>query len=662
VDRLFASAAEAYGEGLIAVVLTGAGSDGAEGARAVKLAGGTVIIQDPATARFPSMPQSLAPTTVDIIAKLEVMSQVLVDLASGTDTMSDDEHDEQFMSRFLNQLREQTGIDFGSYKRPTITRRLRRRMAAVRASSLREYARYASRNPREYERLASTFLIKVTEFFRDPDLFELLRKEIVPQLVSEAEANDRELRIWSAGCATGEEAYSLAILVAEALGDDSSRRSVRVFATDVDNDAITFARRGIYSRSAVANVPPELLERHFTRVGDDFEIRKQIRAMTVFGQHDLAQRAPFPRIDLAVSRNVLIYFTPELQRRALQLFAFSLREGGYLVLGKAETVTPLPQYFVLEQPRLKVFRRHGERVLIPPSRGISSNAEFSQLLPTRLPQRDRRETGALRPGRDARPSLAERAEQVLLKLPVGAVVVSTNYDIQFINLAARQLLGIHGPAEGQDFVHTARDIPSEILRDGIDRARGNEESRISLDQPTRATGGEMRTLRLTFLPHRVEDANGESLAAVIVIVEETTAATTEARLLNNRLDQAGGEVEAIRKRLTALEESNRDLLVSNQELSVANAELRSANEELLVGSEEVQAATEEVETLNEELQATNEELETLNEELQATVEELNTTNDDLEARTVELEEIMSRNGLAADPGGGSAANSPKPPN
>jgi two-component system, chemotaxis family, CheB/CheR fusion protein len=642
VDRLFATAAENYGENLVAVVLTGAGSDGAEGARAVKLAGGTVVIQDPATARYPSMPQSLAPTTVDIVANLDVMGQVLVDLLTGADTMTADDEEDQFLARFLNQLRDQTGIDFSKYKRPTIMRRLQRRMAAVRVATMRDYVRYAARNPTEYDRLANAFLIKVTEFFRDPDLFELLRKDVVPKLVESAASNDRELRVWSAGCATGEEAYSLAIILAEALGDDVSTHAVRVFATDIDNEAINFARRGIYSRSAVTNVPPDLIERYFTPLGDDYEVRKQIRAITVFGQHDLAQRAPFPRIDLTMSRNVLIYFTPELQRRALQLFAFSLREGGYLVLGKAESVTPLPEFFVLEQPRLKVFRRHGARVLIPPSRGLAFGPELAQMLPTRPRPREVTRIDD-RPIRDARQPQAERAEQVLLRLPIGAVVLARDYDVQFINSRARELLGIHGTALGQDFVHMVRDIPSPTLRDGIDRARAGEESRVTVDQPSMATGGENRTLRLSFLPHRTEGPVGDVLDAVVIVIEETTAGTTESRLLNERVRQSDDELVGIRRQLGALEETNRGLLRANEELAAANAELRSANEELLVGSEEVQAATEEVETLNEELQATNEELETLNEELQATVEELNTTNDDLEARTIELEEIMAPN-------------------
>ncbi|HUP83226.1 MAG TPA: chemotaxis protein CheB [Candidatus Limnocylindria bacterium] len=633
VDHLFATAADAYGENLIAVVLTGAGSDGTEGARRVKLAGGTVVIQDPATARFPSMPQSLAPTTVDVVARLDTIGQVLVDLVTVSDAPPE-QKEEQILLRFLNRLREQTGIDFAQYKRPTILRRLRRRMAAVRAATLSDYVRYASRNPKEYERVASAFLIKVTEFFRDPELYETLRRDVLPRLISEGADAGRDLRIWSAGCATGEEAYSLAILVAEALGDELARRNVRVFATDLDSEAIAFARRGIYSRSAVANLPEELIDRYFIRIGDEVEVRKGIRGITIFGQHDLAQRAPFPRIDLAVSRNVLIYFTPELQRRALQLFAFSLREGGYLVLGKAESVSPLPEYFVLENARLKVYRRHGDRVVIPAARGLSLTEDMASIRRHR-PRPVRVAGGRSREMRTP----ASRSDQVLLRLPVGVVVVAQDYDIQMINTAARQQLAIHGTAVGQDFVHVAREIPSQVLREGIDKARAGEDSTTTIEM--QGVGrGVPRDLQFAFIAHHA-DAERQQVVSVIVVVSDITGQRKSVDTLSARLARSDEETAAARHQVEAIEEANGELLRANQELTTANAELRSANEELLVGSEEVQAATEEVETLNEELQATNEELETLNEELQATVEELNTTNDDLEARGVELEETLA---------------------
>jgi two-component system CheB/CheR fusion protein len=635
VDRLFASAADAYGENLVAVVLTGAGSDGAEGARQVKLANGTVVIQDPSTARFPSMPQSLAPTTVDIVARLDTMADVLTDLVNRAE-LAPEEKEQQLLLRFLNQVRQQTGIDFAQYKRPTILRRLRRRMAAVRTQSLSDYVRYAARNPTEYDRLASTFLIKVTEFFRDPELYEQLRGDIIPRLVAGAAERDRELRIWSAGCATGEEAYSLAILVAEVLGDELQRHGVRIFATDVDNDAINFARRGVYTSSALANLSEEMVERYFVRHNDEYEIRKQIRAITVFGQHDLAQRAPFPRIDLAVSRNVLIYFTPELQRRALQLFAFSLRDDGYLVLGKAESVTPLPEHFTVENGRLKIYRRHGDRVLIPASRSLRLPDE---LAPMAVPKLSPRESSNRAQRSEGRQTLSERADQVLLRLPVGVVVIAHEYDIQIINTAARQQLAIHGTAVGQDFVHVARDIPSAVLRQGIDQARAANETSTTVELDG-AGRGVPRTLRLNFYSHRVEQER-EVSDGVIVVISDISEQRRAVEQLDTRLTKADQDLGAQGRQMSALEEANRELLRANQELTTANSELRSSNEELLVGSEEVQAATEEVETLNEELQATNEELETLNEELQATVEELNTTNDDLEARGVELEETLS---------------------
>jgi two-component system CheB/CheR fusion protein len=638
VDRLMETAAASFGEHLIAVILSGEGSDGAEGARAVKLAGGTVVIQDPMTAAHPSMPQSLAPTTVDIVAPLEAIPSLLRDLIAGVKV--DEPGDEAVLDRFLRQVRDQTGIDFASYKRPTITRRLQRRMAAVGASTLPDYVRYVTRNPTEYDRLASGFLIKVTEFFRDPDLFDYLRNEIVPRIVRGAAERDREIRVWSAGCATGEEAYSLAILFAEALSDSLGRYNVRVFATDLDTEAVDFARRGIYSRSAVANLPPHLLERYFQRVGEDYEIRKNIRTLTVFGQHDLAQRAPFPRIDLAVTRNVLIYFTPELQKRALQLFAFSLREGGTLVLGKAESVSQLPEHFTPEEPRLKVYRREGDRVLIPPTRTgpwlrqtVTPNDVRSA---TRAENQSSNGEGR---ARDGRPTIAEKSEQILLRLPMGVVLVDRGYDIQLINGAARRALEIHGTAVDRDFVHLASVVPSQPLRSGIDGALDGEDSVIEI-QTEDTSGGGARTLRLTFEGYRVDGTTASSDAALI-IVEDLTETTSRIFALEERASAAEAESSALSRRSDLLARTNEELLAANHELTLAIAELRSANEELLVGSEEVQAATEEVETLNEELQATNEELETLNEELQATVEELNTTNDDLEARSAELEGAAS---------------------
>ena len=618
IDLLMESAAEVFGEDLIAVVLTGTGMDGTEGARAVSQAGGTVVIQDPDSAEFGEMPRSLAPSTVDIVASLERIGTILQNLLSGVPVPEESSEDEEHaLENFLDQLHRDRGVDFRSYKRPTIMRRLGRRMAATDCGSIREYSRYLKENPEEYRQLISALLIKVTEFFRDPELYDYLKEEILPGLIEEAREKENQLRIWSAGCATGEEAYSLAILVSEVLGREAGLFNVRVFATDIDEEAVNFARRGIYPPSALDGLSEEQIRRYFVEEYGSYQVKKQIRGMIVFGEHDLAQRSPFPQIDLVVSRNVLIYFSSELQRRALQLFAYSLRDGGYLVMGKAESSSPLAEFFVPADRHNKVYRRQGQRFLMPPT------------LPTSPAPRARleqgsgsREAGGSQNPRQQGPFPARlpaggAGEDLLNRLPVGVVAVGRDYGITAINDAARQLLSIPGVAVGEDFLHSMQEVPYAEVRGAIDEAlRGGEPARTAEFAVEEATTGEPSYLQLTCHPRRTENVAGQ-VEHVLVVVEDVTSAV----------------------RMRRLTEKNRRLEEANRDLGQLNEELRAAHEESLVNTEEAQAAAEEVETLNEELQATNEELETLNEELQATVEELNTTNDDLQARATELQEL-----------------------
>src|SRR5215472_1828579 len=360
VDLLFNTAATTFEDRLIAVILSGMGSDGAVGARMVKKHGGTVIIQDPETSLYPSMPMALPRTSVDIVARADTIGPLLKELIRGTYTPSESE-EHAAVRNLLQQIRDSSGIDFSNYKRSTILRRLSRLMASTGCETVAQYLEYLKKNPEAYQRLISGFLIKVTEFFRDRDVFDELYKTVLPELLEEARSNGRELRLWSAGCATGEEAYTLAILIAELLGEGSALPA-RIFATDIDNDAINFARHGMYAHDALDGMDEGLIDKYFTPLEGAFEVKKHIRSMVVFGQHDLGQRAPFPRVDLALCRNVLIYFTKELQQRALHLFAYSLRPGGYLALGKSETTTPLSDYFEPVQSTVKLYRRRGDRV------------------------------------------------------------------------------------------------------------------------------------------------------------------------------------------------------------------------------------------------------------------------------------------------------------
>ncbi len=673
IDLLLTTAAEAYGEHLTAVILTGSGSDGAEGARRVTAAGGTVLVQNPATAEFPSMPRSLSPTTVDAVAELDEIGPLLIDLTKEPRIAQRNGDGSKLLDEFLGQLRGRSGIDFASYKRPTIMRRLQRRMMATGSPDLHRYVEHLRDQPDEVQRLTSSFLLKVTEFFRDPDLFERLRREWLPELIRDAQRRGEELRIWSAGCATGEEAYSLAMLVAEALRTTKNPPQARVFATDLDDVAIGFARRGIYPRAAFANVPAELRDRYVNELDGEGEVAKLVRSLVIFGQHDLGQRAPFPRIDLILCRNVLIYFQADLQRRALQLFSFSLRDGGLLVLGKAETTAAVRGAFRLVDRRLKVYERSGPRDPLPAVH-LSQPALASQPLVPSRPVAPALDLAVMRARREAerKRAAADHADRLLLALRTGVVVVDEHYDIGRINAAARQMLSIHGTAIGDDFVHLAIGLPSTALRGLLDSALRGQPAEAVMTVTTSATeSGEGARLEVSCTPLAGEGEAGlvivelrdvSSSEAAHVALEQRLSAreaeietaraaqAEEAASRHAELEQAlAGRDRALEEQATRLErfsDTHRQLLSANRELTDANLLLRSTNDELLISNEEVQASSEEVETLNEELQATNEELETLNEELQATVEELNSTNAELESRSAEIEE--ANEALAAE--------------
>ncbi|HET7677697.1 MAG TPA: CheR family methyltransferase [Candidatus Limnocylindrales bacterium] len=615
VDLLLESAARAYGPGLTAVILTGTGSDGSAGAWHVKEAGGTVVIENPETAAFPSMPGSIPPTLVDATADVDAIGRVLRDiLASAGSTPEWPDGDE--FGALLQRIRDHSGIDFSSYKPATIERRLRGRMSATSQPSMAAYARYLEGHPAEYARLISSLLIKVTEFFRDPKVFQYLRERTLPALIEQARADGQELRVWSAGCSTGEEAYSLAITIAEAYGGEAPPAHVRVFATDIDHAAVAFARRGIYAPGALKSVAPAILARYFDRSDGWYEVAKPLRSMMIFGEHDLGARAPFPRIDLVLCRNVLIYFTPAMQRTALETFAFSLREGGLLVLGPSETVAAMPDLFAEDNARLRVYRRlpgESARKAWP----MATRARRDRIVPLdRAIRATRREV-------DREADSSASADRLLLQLASGIVVVDPRYYIMRINTAARRLLGIHGKAFEQDFIHLAEALPSNALRASIDAALAGKNTTAvheveAVDLPRDAS----RFVQVMVHPYR-----GEGGAIEGAVIELSDASQS----VRDRLSHSH-TVGRMEKAVAV----NRRILHANEELTALVAELRTANQMMLRSSEEAQAGREEVETLNEEFQASNEELEALNEELTASVEELRIANEDLAARTADL--------------------------
>src|SRR6266704_683035 len=635
VDLLFSSAAEVYGERLIAVILTGSGSDGAAGAVDVKNAGGTVIVQDPQTARYPSMPLALPPTVVDFEVGIERIGPLLYDLLKkGESLPQPEEKTDDVLRSILEQVSRQANIDFRPYKSTTILRRISRRMAVTHCSTMHDYLDYLKANPQEVGELVKAFLINVTQFFRDSDAFTYLKSQILPKLIARGLERDHTLRVWAAGCATGEEAYSLAMLITELLGPELSQWSIKIFATDLDEAAINFARRGLYSENLLRDVPADYKDRFFERVDHGYRVSKMLRQMIIFGQQDLSRSAPFPRIDLVLCRNVLIYFTPELQEYVLNQFTFSLSPGGYLFLGKAETVRPVQSFSELVNKRWKVYccignalhsarRPNSSELSMPRVEGPTSNRQNmapGKHLIDHEPSPPPVELGQLR-----------RFNESLLRfLPIGVVVIDRSYHVLSANGAARRLLGLRDISNEQDFLHAVLGIPYPEVRTAID-AVFREKDTVNLSEVDLAIsmGGNGLFVALSIALMQVE-AGAPDLAAISV-TDVTEQVQTRRRLEAIQVEQT--------QLMSELSIANKRLNDVNKELMDANEELQVGNEELVLTQEELQASIEEFETTNEELQATNEELETNNEELQATNEELETTNDELRARTTELQEL-----------------------
>lgn len=624
VDLLLTTAAQSYGERLFAVILTGSGSDGAAGAVEVKAAGGTVIIQNPATAAHPSMPQALPPTVVDHVEELDQIGSLLTHLLKPP-PLSNHVVSEDAFGQIIRFVAHHSSIDFRQYKPSTILRRISRRMAYRHTRSLAEYRDYLETHPAEVVDLVSSLLIKVTEFFRDREAYERLRHDVFPSIVESGRERGNVIRLWSAGCASGEEAYSLAFLAADMLGPELAKWNVKVFATDLDDSAIAFARRGLYPNNTLVNMPAEYRDRFFDPFDGGSRVSKAVRQMVIFGQQDLSRGVPFPRIDLVVCRNLLIYFKPDLQREVLDLFAYSLHQTrGFLFLGKAETVRPSKAGFEMVNKKWRIYRCVTGPIHMPGH-----------------PRPQLSETGETQAGRSGQtPSVASeregelpeirRVNEVLLRfLGVGTILIDTSYRIMTMNSMARRILGVRDAGNDQDFLHTVRDLPYGQVRNAIDRVF-RERAVVTLDGiPLDVRSGDPRWVTLTLGPVHLEGTGPEHAVITVQDVTETVQLKQRISSLTDEHRQLSDE----------LGNSNRKLSELNKELQDANEELQASNEEMMLTQEELQATNEEFEATNEELQATNEELETNNEEMQATNEELETTNEELLARSSELHEL-----------------------
>jgi two-component system, chemotaxis family, CheB/CheR fusion protein len=619
IDLLLSSAAKMYAERLVAVILTGSGSDGAAGAIDVKQAGGTVVIQDPRTALYPSMPAALPPTIVDHVTDVERIPSLLQDLVERPPAPVARESVDVALKKILGIVTKQSDIDFHNYKPKSILRRIGRRMSAVASTTLEDYAQVLEDQPEEVGHLASDLLINVTQFFRDPDAFEFLRKNVLPDILDRARSRGRQLRLWSAGCSTGEEAYSLVMLVSDLLGSEFPQWKVKVFATDVDEDAINFARRGFYPANLLGSVSGDQLGQFFEKVGEAYRVHKPLRQMVIFGNQDIGHGIPFPRIDLILCRNLLIYFKPERQTQVLDVFAYSLAPtSGYLFLGKAESVRPSQDAFAEVSKKYKIYRCVGA-----PTDGLA--AARARRIPPRTPAPEVHAA----PEEGLGPAdLRRLGDFVLRSMPAGVIVIDRSYHMVTSNPMARRLLQMREHS-GEDFLHAARGLPYNEVRAAIDAAF-RERTPVTLPEIA-LSNGDSRYIHLTVGRVHPEDSGADYAVVSLIDVTESVASSRRLKAAQEEQRLLVDELSVTNKRLGDL----------NKDLQDSNEELQAANEELLLAHEELQATNEEFEATNEELQATNEELETHNEEMQATNEELETTNEELAARSTELHELSA---------------------
>ncbi|MBP2473002.1 two-component system CheB/CheR fusion protein [Crossiella equi] len=492
--------------------------------------------------------------------------------------------DPQFEA-LLVYLKETRGFDFTGYKRSSLMRRVNRRMSQLGIGDYVEYLDQLQVHSDEFTTLFNTILINVTNFFRDNDAWDYLREEVLPGLV-EAKDEDSPIRLWSAGCASGEEAYTLAMVLAEMLGMDEFRRRVKIYATDVDEEGLSQARHASYSDRDVRNVPPELLDRYFEQANNRYVFRKDLRRSVIFGRNDLVQDAPISRIDLLICRNTLMYFNAETQSRILSRLYFALAEGGVLFLGKAEMLLSHSSLFVPIDLKRRVFRK------VP--RQSPPNGTFFTELPQPLPRNELVGLDLLR-------------NEAFSASPVAQIVVTADGLVALTNRQAEALFGISAKDMGRPFRDLDVSYRPVELRRYIEQAQVDRRTVRVPDVEFNRAPGELLHLEIAVNP--LVD-NDSSLLGVTLVFHDVTSA----RRLQDELEH------------------------SNRQLETAYEELQSTNEELETTNEELQSTVEELETTNEELQSTNEELETMNEELQSTNDELQTINDELRDRSSELDD------------------------
>jgi two-component system CheB/CheR fusion protein len=532
------------------------------------------------------------------------------------------ENETKELEVLLQKIFEERGMDFREYKRASLKRRIQKRLEANNLTSYAEYMKLLDSSPEEYAKLFDTLLINVTEFFRDPEAFEVLEKEVIPQIISRKKKGD-SIRIWSAGCASGEEPYSIGILLAEKLGESIYDYEIRIYATDIDENALIEARSGIYDENKLKNIKKEYLDKYFTRENGRYRISKTIRQMVIFGRQDLTKDAPISHLDLIVCRNVLIYFNHNLQNKLMMKFHYALDRDGDIFFGKSESMLVGSKLFKPVAKKCRIFKKSPDITA-----GLIAGEGQRAALEENLIDK------AIRDARREFRSMDFYTQNIIQNISLGLIVIDRNNLITIWNQTSEGLWLIKAEnAIGCDFFEIGLGERLAGIKERIDEVtRERRTVRIEALEVI-SYKGEKRFMDLTLVP--LIDPNRE-LHGVIIISSDVT----EDKKRKDELEKSNEEFKLLNEKL---ETANEELRSANEELETANEELRSANEELETTTEELQSTSEELETSNEELQATNEELETTNEELKSTNEELDTTNEELRSTAEQLNSINMYN-------------------
>jgi len=615
IDLFFRSMAERLGDGF-AVILSGAGSDGAIGVRAIKEAGGIILIQEPNEAEYSSMPRSAIATGVaDFVLPVLDLAKRLVDLIQIKESVAPNvrNFDEELLRRVIAHLRVRTGHDFSKYKRSTVLRRIARRMQVNRADDLQQYYDVMRDHADEAQALLGDLLISVTTFFRDGEAFEKIAKEVIPDLFKD-QAADETIRVWVSGCATGEEAYSFAMLLLEEASRHPLRPPIQVFGSDLDSRALALAREGRFPAAIESDVSEERLRRFFAREGDHYRVRQEVRDIVLFAVHDLLKDPPFSHVHLISCRNVLIYLDRELQEQLSSTFHYALNPGGYLFLGASESA---------ENPS-GLFRSIDRAARIYQSTAIAGDKP--RLLPRLL--------GPVRGGREQMFQLgravsrtvalgeATMHRRALEQVAPPSMLVDEAHCVLHLSESAGRFVMPSGGTLSSDAVDLVRPELRFELRSALNRAFEQQAATLSLPILVRFNGA----------PHRVHlavkpasrDSNGEPRNVVVMFIEGEAVDVGSVAPDQQTTD------EAVRRLTQELELTQTRLRTVREESDAANEELRAANEELQSINEEYRSTSEELETSKEELQSINEELQTVNSELKLKLESMSRINSDLQ--------------------------------